>query len=65
VDSRLVTSEGQAPPARTVQFGSQEFRALAAKLAREGREGSIALKGDILMLVDGQRVLVKAPDQAP
>jgi len=40
-------------------------RDLAAKLAREGRQGSIALKGDILMLVDGQRVLVKAPAPQP
>jgi Ca-activated chloride channel family protein len=65
VDSRLVTSEGQVPPARVISFGSQEFRDLAAKLAREGRQGSIALKGDILMLVDGQRILVKAPAPQP
>jgi Ca-activated chloride channel family protein len=65
VDSRLVSSEGQAVPARVVTFGSQEFRELAAKLAGEGRQGSIALKGDILMLIDGQRVLVKAPGDAP
>ena len=52
-------------PAQVVTFGSQEFRDLAAKLAREGRQGSIALRGDILMLVDGQRVLVKAPARAP
>ena len=44
-----------------IVFGSQEFRDLAAKLAREGRQGSIALRGDILMLVDGQPVLIKAP----
>ncbi len=65
VDSRLVSSQGQARPAKVVTFGSQEFRELAAKLAREGRQGSIALKGDILMLVDGQRVLVKAPGESP
>ncbi len=65
VDSRLVSSEGQAPPAKVVTFGSQEFRDLAAKLAGEGRQGSIALQGDILMLVDGQRILVKAPGDSP
>jgi Ca-activated chloride channel family protein len=65
VDSRLVTSEAQVPPSRVITFGSEEFRDLAAKLAREGRQGSIALKGDILMLVDGQRILIKAPVQQP
>ena len=48
-----------------IAFGSQEFRDLAAKLAREGRQGSIALRGDILMLVDGRPVLVKAPSDQP
>jgi Ca-activated chloride channel family protein len=65
VDSRLVASEAEVRPARVITFGSAEFRALADKLAREGRQGSIALRGDILMLVDGQTVLVKAPDQLP
>ena len=65
VDSRLVTSEPQVPPERVITFGSPEFRDLAAKLVREGRQGSIALRGDILMLVDGQRVLIKAPLDQP
>jgi Ca-activated chloride channel homolog len=65
VDSRLVTSEAEVRPERVIQFGSREFRDLAAKLAREGRQGSVALRGDILMLVDGQRVLIKAPVEQP
>jgi Ca-activated chloride channel homolog len=65
VDSRLVTNPAEVRPARVITFGSDEFRELAAKLAREGRQGSIALRGDILMLVDGQAVLVKAPAVAP
>ena len=65
VDSRLVTNQADVRPERVITFGSAEFRDLAAKLAREGRQGSIALKGDILMLVDGQRVLVKAPALQP
>jgi hypothetical protein len=48
-----------------ITFGSPEWRDLAAKLAREGRQGSIALRGDILMLVDGQPVLIKAPVDRP
>ncbi len=65
VDSRLVSSEASVAPERIVKFGSQEFRDLAAKLAREGRQGSISLRGDILILIDGQRVLIKAPAVEP
>jgi Ca-activated chloride channel family protein len=65
VDSRLVDKPADVQPRRIVTFGSQEFRDLAAKLAREGRQGSIALRGDILMLVDGESVLVKAPADQP
>ena len=65
VDSRLVTSEPVVPPERVITFGSPEFRDLAAKLVLEGRQGSIALRGDILMLVDGKRVLIKAPVDQP
>ncbi len=65
VDSRLVSSATDVRPQRVISFGSQEFRDLAAKLAREGRQGSIALRGDILMLIDGQPVLIKAPIDQP
>ncbi|MFI5454532.1 MAG: VIT domain-containing protein [Isosphaerales bacterium] len=65
VDSRLVTTASDVRPAKVITFGSQEFRDLAARLAREGRQGSIALRGDILMLVDGQPVLIKAPVVEP
>jgi hypothetical protein len=65
VDSRLVTNEVDLRPEKVITFGSEEFRELAAKLVREGRQGSIALRGDILMLVDGQPVLIKAPVDQP
>jgi hypothetical protein len=65
VDSRIVANPAEVKPDRVIVFGSQEFRDLAAKLAREGRQGSIALRGDILMLVDGRPVLVKAPVDQP
>jgi Ca-activated chloride channel homolog len=65
VDSRLVNGEAEVRPDRVVTFGSEEFRELAARLAAQGRQGSIALRGDILMLVDGRRVLIKAPAKQP
>jgi hypothetical protein len=41
------------------EFGSEEFLELAQKLARENRQGSIALKGEVVLLVDGDTILVK------
>jgi Ca-activated chloride channel family protein len=61
VDSRLVTKESEVRPRRVIEFGSAEFIELAQKLARENRQGSIALAGDVLLLVDGEPVLIKGP----
>jgi Ca-activated chloride channel family protein len=65
VDSRLLDSGSEARPARVIPFGSDEFRALAERLAREGRQGCIALRGDILLQVDGRPVLIQAPEKGP
>lgn len=61
IDSRALRAGGKLEPKRTIVFGSAEFKALATKLARESREGCISLQGDILLLVDGEPVLVKGP----
>jgi len=61
VDSRIVNNESNIEPAKVIEFGSDEYRQLACRLAREGRQGSIALKGDILLSIDAQPVLVKGP----
>jgi Ca-activated chloride channel family protein len=60
VDSKLV-AKPQVTPGRTIEFGSPEYFELARKLAKENRQGSIALDGDILLMVDGESVLIKAP----
>ena len=62
VDSRLVANEAQARPTRTIEFGSPEFIELAQKLANQNRQGSIALAGDVLLLIDGEVVLIRTPD---
>jgi Ca-activated chloride channel family protein len=62
VDSKLVT-QPQVTPARTIEFGSKEYFELAQRLARENRQGSIALGGDILLIVDGESVLIKSPSE--
>lgn len=60
VDSRIVDREKELKPERVIPFGSDEFRDLASRLASQGRQGCVSLRGDILMLVDGKPVLVKA-----
>ncbi|MHC4212014.1 MAG: VWA domain-containing protein, partial [Planctomycetota bacterium] len=59
VDSRLVNNESEVKPTRIIEFGSPEFIELAEKLASVNRQGSIALKGDILLYVDGDAVLIR------
>lgn len=62
VDSRLIgLAEAGNDPPRVIDFGSQEFKDLLERLAREGRQGIIALEGEILLLLDGKPVLVKGP----
>lgn len=59
VDSRLVGQGDARQSPRVVEFGSAEFMDLAHRLAREDRQGSIMMRGEILLLVDGQAILVR------
>jgi Ca-activated chloride channel family protein len=59
VDSRVAAKGGAARADREVRIGSPEFLALAEKLAAENRQGCVAMKGEILIEVDGQTVLCK------
>jgi Ca-activated chloride channel family protein len=60
IDSTLVEREN-VTPAQVIAFGSQEYFDLAERLAQENRQGSIALTGDILLMVDSKPVLIQAP----
>jgi Ca-activated chloride channel family protein len=64
VDSRLVARDRSAPADRTIAFGSPEHRELAARLQSEGRQGILALDGNVLVELDGQAVLVRGPAAA-
>ena len=61
VDSRVVNQKQAGRPAKEIAFGSEAFRRLAARLARENRQGAISLKGDILISVDNETILIKGP----
>lgn len=59
VDSRLVEKESQIKPVRTIEIGSEEYLELAKKLASQNRQGSMALRGDVLLMIDKEPVLIK------
>ncbi len=58
VDSALVDEIRPASP-RVVEVGSSEFRQLAERLAAENRQGAMALRGEILLRVGQENILVK------
>ena len=59
VDGSLVAHMSTAKPSREIRFGTGEYFALADRLAAQGRQGSLALGGDILLVVDGRLILVR------
>ena len=59
VDSRIVANESQTVPQRVIEFGSDEYRRVAERLAEQGRQGAMALSGDILLMVDQEAVLIR------
>lgn len=60
VDSRVLKDEAE-PPQRTVEFASDAYNEIVTDLAKENRQGMLALGGDVYLLYQGQRVLVKGP----
>ena len=62
VDSRILDSQRYAGPSRTVEFGSREYMDVAFHLAKEGRQGLFALRGDILVVVAGEPLLLRGPN---
>lgn len=59
VDSRLVNYDAGIQPAREISINSQEYNDMARELAAEGRQGTLALNGDILLMHNDEAVLVK------
>lgn len=46
-----------------IEFGSDAWHELASRLAAQSRQGMIAMRGDIVMEVDGKTILVKNPSE--
>jgi Ca-activated chloride channel family protein len=62
LDSSLVARGSVVHPSHEIQFGTEEYFDLAQRLAAQGRQGSLALGGDILLVVDGRMILVRGPE---
>ncbi len=61
VDSNVLEKEKTTSPDQTIEFGTPEFYRLVERLVSEGRQGIMALSGEMLLSVDRRMVLVKAP----
>jgi Ca-activated chloride channel family protein len=61
VDASVLDREKDLKPDRTIEFGTDEFYRLVDRLVAEGRQGVLALSGEMLLVMDGKTVLVKAP----
>ena len=61
VDSSILEREKTLTPDLVIEFGTSEFFKLVDRLVSEGRQGILALSGEMLLSIDGKTVLVKAP----
>ncbi|HZW09918.1 MAG TPA: VIT domain-containing protein [Phycisphaerales bacterium] len=58
IDARLLDEEASEPE-RVIAFASDEYFELARRLAEENRQSVLAVEGDVYLLLDGQRTLVR------
>ena len=56
---RIVGRADMQQPQRIIEFGSPEFMALARQLAQDNRQGTIMMRGEVMLVIDGERVLVR------
>jgi hypothetical protein len=61
VDSRVYTVDGKPEPRRKAVFGSPEYTRIMDLLAASHRQGCASLRGDVMVLVEGELVLLEGP----
>lgn len=64
VEASVLDRATDVKPDQTVEFGTAEFYELVDQLVREGRQGILALSGEMLLVVNGKTVLIKAPPKS-
>lgn len=63
VDSSVLDREKNLKADQTIEFGTPEFYRLVDRLVSEGRQGILALSGEMLLSIDGKTILVKTPQK--
>ena len=61
VDSSVLDREKILTADQTIEFGTPAFYKLVDRLVSEGRQGILALSGEMLLSIDGKTILVKSP----
>ncbi len=61
IDSRALQHSPPPARARVIAFGSPEFSELLETLVARGRQGEVALRGEVLLEIDGSLVVVRNP----
>ena len=59
VDSSLLAAGPEQRPDHTVRPGAAGYRPLVTRLIEVGRQGVLAMDGDVLLAIDGQSVLIR------
>jgi Ca-activated chloride channel family protein len=62
IDSRALPKE-QEKPDRVVEFGTAEYDRLVDDLLKQDLQGVLAMVGDVLVVSNGERVLIKMPGE--
>ncbi|MBL8765207.1 MAG: VWA domain-containing protein [Phycisphaerae bacterium] len=60
VDARLMRDENEKPD-RTVEFGTPEYDAVVEALVKANLQAVLAYPGEVLVLLDGARTLIRQP----
>jgi Ca-activated chloride channel homolog len=61
IDSGIVLAKGDLEPDQIVIFGSDEHLQILRELEKENRAGILSLRGEILILHHGRRILITNP----
>ena len=59
IDGRTIARGRDAEPERTVEFGTEDYGRLVERLVSLNRHGVLALAGEVLIELDGERVLIR------
>jgi len=63
LDSRIIDDVSRQTPVRVIEPGSDAYRRHAERLQRNGQQAMLALDGEVLLLIDGETVLIKRSAQ--